>query len=166
MVEFAPEAMLQALERHRVRYVVIGGMGAVLHGSPLRTRDADVCPAPDDENLESLALALNELQARIRAAGEPEGVPFACDAPFLRQMRMLNLTTRFGDLDLAFEPAGTGGYADLASRAVNYDLGDGLIVPVAALEDIIRSKEAANREKDHQSLPTLRLLLAQRNARG
>jgi hypothetical protein len=39
-----------------------------------------------------------------------------------------------------------------------------LIVPVAALEDIIRSKEAANREKDRQALPTLRSLLEKRRA--
>lgn len=42
---------------------------------------------------------------------------------------------------------------------MNYDLGDGLIAPVAALEDVIRSKEAANREKDRAALPTLRALL-------
>jgi hypothetical protein len=80
------------------------------------------------------------MEARIRAEDAPEGLPFTCDATFLRQMKLLDLATRFGDLDLSFEPSGTGGYED-------------------ALEDIIRSKEAANREKDRQALPTLRLLL-------
>jgi hypothetical protein len=47
---------------------------------------------------------------------------------------------------------------------VRYHLGEGFVVPVAALEDIIRSKEAADREKDRQVLPTLRLLLAKRGA--
>jgi hypothetical protein len=32
-------------------------------------------------------------------------------------------------------------------------------VPVAALEDVIRSKEAANRPKDQRALPVLRQLL-------
>jgi hypothetical protein len=41
---------------------------------------------------------------------------------------------------------------------VHYDL-DGLVVPVASLEDIVRSKTAANREKDRAALPTLRKLL-------
>jgi hypothetical protein len=75
-------------------------------------------------------------------------------------------TTKFGDLDLSFEPAGTGGYAQLSTNAVQYDLGAGLLVPVAALEDIIRSKEAANRAKDRQALPTLRLLLEKRAAKS
>lgn len=86
-------------------------------------------------------------------------MPFTCDATFLRQVKMLNLVTRFGDLDLSFEPSGTGGYEDLAERSVRSDLGGGLVAPVASLEDIIRSKEAANREKDRMALPTLRLLL-------
>jgi hypothetical protein len=99
---------------------------------------------------------------RIRAPDAPAGLAFACDAPFLAQMQMVNLITRFGDLDLSFEPSGTSGYEDLKRRAVNYDLGEGLIAPVAALEDVIRSKEAANREKDRAALPTLRALLERR----
>ena len=151
--------MLRTLERHRVRYVVIGGIGATLYGSPLPTRDADICPASDGANLEALAGALRDMEARIRTADAPEGLAFTCDAAFLRQMKLLNLTTQFGDLGPSFEPAGTSGYADLSARSIDFDLGEGLVVPVAALEDIIRSKEAANREKDRQALPTLRLLL-------
>lgn len=164
MPRFQPEEMLRTLERHGVRYVIIGGIGATLHGSPLPTRDTDICPAPDHPNLEFLASALREMDAKIRTPDAPDGLDFACDAAFLRQMKLLNLTTRFGDLDLSFEPAGTGGYADLSVRSVEYDLGDGLHVPVAALEDIIRSKEAADREKDRQALPTLRLLLQKRSS--
>lgn len=108
---------------------------------------------------EKLLRTLERHQVRIRAPDAPEGLPFTCDAAFLRQMKLLNLTTAFGDLDMAFEPAGTRGYEELEPRSVRYDLGDGIVVPVAALEDIIRSKEAANRDKDRQTLPTLRLLL-------
>jgi hypothetical protein len=56
----------------------------------------------------------------------------------------LNLITRAGDLDIAFTPAGTSGYADLASRATNIIVRKSTI-PVASLEDVIRSKTAANR---------------------
>ena len=146
--------------------MVIGGVGATLHGSPLPTRDTDICPARDAPNLDALATALREMGARIRTPDAAEGLPFSCDAAFLRQVTLLNLTTRFGDLDLSFEPSGTAGYEDLSSRAVVFDLGEGLQVRVAALEDIIRSKEAANREKDRQALPTLRLLLERIRKRG
>ncbi len=157
-----PEEILRILERHRVRYVIIGGVGATLHGSPLPTHDTDVCPARDSANLQALATALRQLRARIRAPGVPDGLPFACEAAFIQQMDMLNLTTSHGDLDISFEPSGTHGYEDLARSAAPCDLGDGLVVSLASLEDIIRSKEAANREKDRMTLPTLRLLLQKR----
>ena len=134
MLRFQPEKLLGTLERHQVRYVVIGGVGATLHGSPLHTRDTDICPEPSDSNLGRLASALRALEARIRAPDTPAGLPFTCDAAFLRQMKLLNLTTAFGDLDLSFEPAGTRGYEELEPRSVRYDLGDGVVVPVAALE--------------------------------
>ena len=150
------EEIVSALERHNVRYVVIGGLGAVLHGSPIVTQDADICPARDRENLDRLAAALRELKARLRTSGAPEGIPFPVDGTFLSNVQLLNLTTAFGDLDLAYEPAGTTGYGDLVRNAVVYEIA-GRRVPVASLDDIIRSKEAANREKDRAVLPTLRL---------
>lgn len=159
MAPFQPREIFRVLAEHGVRYVVIGNLGGTLYGSPLVTADADLCPARDDDNLEALAAALRAMEARIRTADLPDGVPFACDATFLRQMQMVNLTTRFGDLDLSFAPAGTAGFEDLRARAVRLELRDGITTYVAALEDIIRSKEAANREKDRLALPTLRLLL-------
>jgi len=155
---FDPEAMLRILADEGVQYVLIGGLAATLHGSPLRTGDADICPARDSENLERLAIALRRMGAQIRTEDVPGGLPFACDAAFLRNVEMLNLTTNLGDVDVSFVPSGTTGYADLVRHVVEYDLG-GLIVPVAALADIIRSKEAAGREKDRVALPTLRTLL-------
>ena len=64
------DQILACLERHRVRYVVIGGVAAVLHGSPQATFDADICPAREPSDLAALALALREMKARIRAPGE------------------------------------------------------------------------------------------------
>ena len=136
----------------------------MLHGSPLATVDADICPATDADNLARLARALEELDARIRTPDTPEGVPFPRDARFLASVTLLNLTTRFGDLDLAFTPAGTQGFTDLTSRAHPMTI-RGVTILVAGLEDVIRSKEAANRPKDHRTLPVLRQLLTEMKAR-
>jgi len=151
---FQPEQLLGALARHGVDYVLIGGLAANLHGSSALTNDADICPDSRHENLDRLAAALREMNARIRADAEPEGLPFAYNVDSLSRMRLVNLTTRFGDFDIAFEPAGTDGYQDLASHAVDFDV-DGITVRVAALSDIIRSKESANRPKDRATLPIL-----------
>lgn len=151
-------ALFACLDRHQVDYVLIGGLAAVVHGSPLPTVDADICPSADHENLQRLARALEELDARIRTPDTADGVAFPRDARFLSGVALLNLVTQAGDLDLSFTPAGTGGFADLTARAVVLTL-FGVPVPVAALEDVIRSKQAANRPKDVRALPTLRQLL-------
>ena len=152
------EAIIACLNRHEVHYVLIGGLAAVLHGSPQLTFDADICPAPDLDNLERLAGALREIGARIRTADTPEGLPFACDARFLAGVQLLNLVTIHGDLDLSFRPSGTDGYPDLA-RGASAMMIRGQSAPVASLEDVIRSKEAAGRPKDLAALPILRQLL-------
>src|SRR5947199_8552618 len=93
--------MFRTLEAHGVRYLLIGGLAATLHGSPLHTGDADICPAKDAANLERLARALEAMDARIRAPDAEAGVRFACDAPFLPGVELHNLPTRFGDLNTA-----------------------------------------------------------------
>ncbi len=149
-----PQELLDALARNRVDYVLIGGLAAILHGSSALTNDADICPDPSPENLERLAAALREMKARVRNAVEPDGVAFSADPEFLQHVQLVNLTTRFGDFDIAFQPAGGQGYADLVRRAVEIEV-DGTVVRVASLADIIRSKEAANRPKDRATLPIL-----------
>lgn len=159
------EDLFACLDRHGVRHVLIGGLAAVLHGSPLLTVDADICPATDPDNLQRLAAALEELDARIRTPDVAEGVLFPRTAAFLEGVSLLNLVTRLGDLDLAFAPAGGQGFADLSSRATPMVI-RGVTVLVAHLEDVIRSKEAANRPKDHRTLPVLHQLLREIQARG
>ncbi len=122
------------------------------------TADADITPDPDPANLRRLCAALVEMDARIRTVSEPEGLPFKCDETFLLQMAMVTLRTTYGDFDLSFRPAAfESGYATLAANAVPFDVG-GFVVQVAALSDIIRSKETADRDKDRAALPTLRAL--------
>lgn len=152
------EELFALLDRHGVEYVLIGGLAAVLHGSPLPTLDADICPSSDQANLERLASALREVDARLRTPDSPNGVAFPCDASFLGGVELLNLVTSLGDLDLSFKPSGTTGFSDIARKAVTLEV-RGVRVRVAALEDVIRSKEAAGRPKDQRSLPVLRQLL-------
>ena len=151
---FQPRLVIDTLNRRGVRYVLIGGVAATLHGSPLRTGDTDVCPDVRPDNLVNLAAALRDLNARIRTEGAEGGLAFSCDAAFLSRVELLNLETDAGDVDLAYAPAGTSGYDDLVNGAVRFDL-EGVTAPVAALRDIIRSKTAANRPKDLASLPIL-----------
>jgi hypothetical protein len=67
--------------------------------------------------------------------------------------------TKHGYLNVALLPDGTRGYEDLRRAATRERLSDTLSISVAALADVIRSKEAAGREKDRAVLPILRQVL-------
>ncbi len=149
--------LLRSLVRNGVEFVVIGGVAANVWGSPQLTFDLDVCPSTTRENLRRLAIALPELGAKLRPAGLEEGVEIAFDERSFDAFTSMALTTTSGWLDLVFRPDGTRGYDDIVSNAREFELG-GVRVKVAALDDIIRSKQAAGREKDLRELPLLREL--------
>jgi hypothetical protein len=158
--DFRPERILEVLAAHRVDYVMVGGLAAAVHGSDLVTGDLDITPSTSDVNLERLSRALHELNARVRTDDVPEGLPFAHDAGSLAAGAVWNLVTDAGDLDLAMLPSGTQGYDDLRRDAIAIEI-LGSPTRVAALADIIRSKESAGREKDRAALPMLRRLQAE-----
>ena len=137
--DFDPERMLSALTEGGVRYILIGGMAAVLHGDVGVTVDIDVVPERTDENLERLAEALRGLGARIRTEGEPDGLSFDCSMEFFRDLppdSIVNMTTEHGDLDVTFCPSGTSGFADLKRGAIDIQAADRLHILVASLEDV------------------------------
>ncbi|HVM00129.1 MAG TPA: hypothetical protein VM324_12630 [Egibacteraceae bacterium] len=165
---FDPLSILAALEAHGVAYVLIGAFAATIHGSPLATADADITPARDEANLHRLSEALRAMGARVWAAGEPQGLAFDCSGEALARADIWNLVTDHGRVDISFAPAGTRGYDDLVVDAAQFDIA-GVAVRVASLADVIRSKEAAGREKDRAALPILRRLLDElrrRDAQG
>jgi hypothetical protein len=153
------QSVLQTLDRHQVRYVVIGGVAAEARGWRGRTIDIDIVPAPEPENLDRLAAALNELDAKIAVGiSEPDGlpVPGGFDRRLLATNTIWNLTTPHGPLDLTFKPSGTDGYHDLARHATPAPIPGGTHTAlVASSADIIRSKTAAGRPKDLAVLPQL-----------
>lgn len=142
---FDPLLALTTLHRHAVRFVVIGGIAARLRGSRSVTADLDICPARDRANLDRLADALVELEARLR--GVDDDVPFLLDGETLAAGDSFTFTTVAGSLDILGTPPGTAGYDDLAEGADAMDF-DGITVSVAGLDDLIRMKRTAARPKD------------------
>lgn len=150
--EFDPLRALETLNRHGVRYVLIGGFAGKLHGSPVLTVDIDVCYARDADNLDRLVAALRELHPVLR--GADEGLPFRLDAHTIRNGDSFTFVTDAGDLDILGTPTGTGGYEQLARTAVRMDLDD-ISVDVASLDDLIAMKQAAGRARDRAHLEIL-----------
>jgi hypothetical protein len=156
--ELAPERILGVLVDHGVRFVLVGGFAAVIHGSPYVTTDVDVVPERSEGNLSRLSDALRAMHARVWTPTEPDGVPFDHDARSLAEVNVWNLVTDHGRLDLTFAPSGTSGFDDLDRDALRLSI-LGVDVDVASLADVIRSREAAGREKDRLVLPVLRRIL-------
>jgi hypothetical protein len=150
---FDPYALLDALERQRVTYIIVGGLGRVLHGSDELTDGLDIVPSTREENLRRLGLALEELNAR-----RPDGKVPNLERD-LASEPLLELQTDAGELKVVPEPAGTRGYDDLRRRARLEPLGRGLRPSVASLDDHARMLAALGREHDLQPLRTMQRLI-------
>src|SRR5262245_64576377 len=101
---FDPIAVLQALDQHRVSYVVVGALARVLHGSDELTDGIDIVPSMKDENLRRLGGALTDLDAR---RSDSRAISLDRD---LAGVDVLELSTSAGELKVVREPAGTAGY--------------------------------------------------------
>jgi hypothetical protein len=137
--------VFQTLARHRVDFVVIGGLAGRAWGSAYVTEDTDIVYARDDDNLGRLAAALLEMNAHLRAA--PRDVPFLLDAKSLRNGLNFTFDTEHGSFDILGEPTGAPPYAMLREGASRMEIA-GAEVLVASLDHLIAMKEATGRTKD------------------
>jgi predicted nucleotidyltransferase len=143
--ELRLEALLGRLARAAVDFVVVGGVAVAFQGYGRATKDLDITYATDRENLVRLGDVLVALHARLR--GVADDVPFVADERTLARTRLLTLDTDDGSLDLLAHPPGAPPYATMRARADRVDL-DGIVVAVAALEDLLAMKRAAGRPQD------------------
>jgi hypothetical protein len=152
-------AILRVLCAHEVDFIVVGGVGAVLQGVPLMTRDLDIVHARGPENRRRLAGALRELDACYRDALPDRRRPREEDlASTLHHL----LRTPHGDLDLLGTIHGGLGYEELLPRSPRVPLGKELVIRALDLRGLIEVKEAVGRDKDNAQLPLLRATLAER----
>ena len=146
--------VLAALNAGNVRYLLIGGLAMVSHGSAHVTQDVDIFYARDLQNRQALVQALADYHPRLR--GVPEGLPFFWDSRTLKDSVNLTLDTDLGAVDLLGEVAGVD-FEAAWERSVVLEI-YGLAVHVAALDDLIAMKRAANRQKDQVHLLELEAL--------
>jgi hypothetical protein len=150
---YDPLRALRVLVDHEVDFVVIGGFAGRLWGSPTLTNDLDVCPAWDEPNLERLAAALRELDARLRDVADD--VVFVLDSRSLANGANFTFSTAAGGLDVLAAPAGGFDYQSLRDSARAMELG-GVVVQFVDLDDLIAMKQAAGRPKDRIEVEVLR----------
>lgn len=148
---FDPYAILAALERRRVTYIVIGSFARVVRGAEEFPDGIDLIPSGRGENLKRLEHAVIDLGA-VRTDGQP----LSFDESTLEREAVIKLTAPHGELKLVFEPAGTRGYDDLRRAATREYLGQGLRPAIASTGDLARMIAALGREQDDPNLNALR----------
>ncbi len=116
--------------RSEVRFIVVGGVSAVLQGVPYTTFDLDVVHSRDAENVSRLLRALESLDAYCRIHLDVHGL--------------------IGD---GHE------YEELKEHSIQMDIAEGMLVNVLDLETLIRVKEETAGDKDLAVLPLLRRTL-------
>ena len=127
------EKLKKILGKYEVKYLFLGKSGAILLGYSDTTQDADLFVKKDPKNTKQLVTALRKLKFKIHEKLESE---ILCGKDFIQ------IRTGPFDLDLIFAPDGIDSFEKAWSRHVQVHG-----FPVCHLDDIIRSKEKANREK-------------------
>ena len=135
------EEVRTVFERHGVRYLFFGKSGAILLGYSDTTQDVDLFVAKDAANCARLVAALAELGFSLTSQQAEE---------VRRGKDFIQLRNGPFDLDVIFAPDGIERFEDAWKRRVDVQG-----FPVCHIDDIIRSKEAADRQRDRESLPRL-----------
>ena len=157
MPELDIQAILQRLVEAKVEFLLIGGVAVGYHGHVRATKDVDVVPAPDRENLERLAKVLVELEAEIEGAEDfEEGeLPDPLDPATLELGGNWVLSTRLGRLDVMQWIGDAALWKELSPGALEDRIG-GLPIKIISYEDLVKLKELAGRPEDLTDLQRLR----------
>ncbi|HHH49394.1 MAG TPA: hypothetical protein ENK52_00260 [Saprospiraceae bacterium] len=131
---------IQALNKAKVKYILVGGYSVILHGFSRSTGDMDIWVEPSSENYKKLSIAfakfglpifemslekfLNTNQFDVFTFGRP---PVAID--IMTKLKGLNFSAAF-------------------QLSEWLELGDDFKVRVLSLNDLIKAKKAAGRLKD------------------
>jgi predicted nucleotidyltransferase len=150
------EGILEALVDADVEFLLIGGVAVGFHGYVRATKDVDVVPSPDPENLERLAQVLDQLDAEIEGAEEfEEGeLPDPLDSAALALGGNWVLRTKLGRFDVMQWIGEDALWERLSPGAVSTQIGD-LSVRIVGYEDLVALKREAGRPEDQADLRRL-----------
>jgi hypothetical protein len=137
------QSLFASFQKNDVRYVVIGGIAAVLYGVPRATFDLDVLIEASADNVERLLTAMTEAGLGTASLASVDEVLSKEITIFTDRIRLDIQTSTPG---LAFEQA-------WARRVtMNYK---GQRLEVVSLSDLIASKRASGRDVDLEDVRML-----------
>jgi hypothetical protein len=160
MEKFTPDFLkiLKILFRHKVEFIVVGGVCAVFHGAPVTTFDLDVVHCRRRANIGRLNKALVSLGAYYRTRKDKCIIP---TTDHLASPGHQLLMTQYGPLDL-LGTIGTGhGYETLLPETREIEIGK-IKIRILNLDKLIQVKKETLSEKDKIVIPILNRLLEEK----
>lgn len=145
---FHPERVVGELNRAGVRYVIVGGLAAGAHGVVRATRDLDLVPGPEPENMDRLATAL-------RAIGGRHPIEDALSGEALSRPVSFGVETQHGAVHVLNRMPGAPPYAELEADSFGVEIAPGIEAPVCALHHLRQMKRASDRPRDAVDLAEL-----------
>jgi hypothetical protein len=151
-----PVRIFEALQRHEVEYLTIGGVAVNAHGHVRNTRDVDILVEWNAANMRRLAAALVDLDAKLFGVDADLMDVDPRDPQDLLNGGNFTLRTAAGGLDL-FDPNEIPGgcpYDEMRFRAVEAIV-EGVSIRAVGFDDLIRLKREAGRHRDLEDVATL-----------
>ena len=155
--------VIEALNEAAVRYTVVGGVAAILHGSPRMTGDLDLAVILQKENLLSLVEAMERLGYKPKVPVNPRDL----SDPELREswkkekgMKVFTFfhpKRPFAEVDILIDEQIN--FNGIWERRVEYLAGD-VSIPTASVDDLIAMKRGAARDKDLSDIEALNRIKA------
>jgi len=137
--------LLSLLEKHKVRYLVVGGYAVMKYTEPRFTKDLDLWIATDEENASAIFTALKEFGAPLKNLTPRD---FTQEGYFYQ---MGNAPFR---LDVMMSLPGVTFETAWANRERSHV--EGLTLPFISKADLIQAKEAGGRDQDRIDVKRLR----------
>jgi hypothetical protein len=126
---------VQCLNKHDVRYLLVGGWAVGIYGNPRATKDIDFFICTTDENIRRLQQALFEF-----------GAPTVANEVFQEPGNVYRIGSSPIQIDIINQASGVR-FEDCYERR-NVLVADGVEISTISPEDLIRNKKASGRHRD------------------
>jgi len=150
-------AVLEGLIEAGVKFILVGGLAAVVQGAPVITMDVDIVHERSPENITKLLAFLNSVGAFHRRPDDKVIEPKEHD---ISGVGHALFTTRLGPLDVMAVIEEGKAYEDLLEHTVEIEF-RGYTIRVLDLRTLVELKRISTDPRDKQRLPVLEETLRQ-----
>ena len=150
-------AIIEGLIKADVKFILVGGLAAVVQGAPVTTMDVEIVYNRSFENIAKLFAFLKSITATYRRLDDKV---IELKENDLSVMGHALFTTLFGPLDVLAVVEEGKTYEDLIEHTVGIEF-RGHVIRVLDLKMLIKLKRTSKDPKDKQRLPVLEETLRQ-----